>query len=522
MTMSGLNTLTSAARLVQELEDRGEVLRKRAVSVHSLLEAVWPDEETAPSFPADVSASILANEYYLKSLPLFNYSDEFKTNVLFLAESAAVTPALALGKPFTVESITDDVLREELGGLLQKHHLGHVNLVHCPTYGELPFIDLEGEDLSEGEQKSIDGGTPQFWRVLLAISGYYDQFASGKAENDPLRNQTLYKESADFVIGTAAGRNPNTRAQRIKNRIRVMDEMQARGNVLADVCPVPLYAGVGSSFKCYSKKNKRWYTDRKIKFKASSKRKILQVSWREYGEELVEYYRPRKLVILGKSIHDAIGKEAHLLVESFGGEYVGYVNHPSWNQFYGHKIMPLLCDLRKMASTDMDETNVTHKLASMDDTNAATRMDKENVVRRMASVDDTMVPRQGDDANVARPTRTDYMDMLPDLSSSDSNNEDMEIESDWKEDAVTSDAYDRENENVANYDFSGLDLSSYDQDGITHQEQPWMYSRDEEPDSNMSFSIDFEGVDTSTVQVNAAVIDWLAAEGQSLPSKKNL
>ena len=468
--MSRLETLTSAARIVEEAEDEAENLRKKARSVHSLLEAVWPEDDKAPSFPADVNASILANEYYIQSLPQCNYSDQFKVNVLFLAESAALTPAAALGKPFTMEGIPDDVLRDEMSGLLQQHHIGHVNLVHCPTYGELPFLDLDPTKLLEDEDKSIDCGTPQFWKVLLVMSGYYDKFASGAAEDDPLRNEALYKDSAEFVIATGATRDPVARAQRVKNRIKVLEEMKNRGHVLADVCPVPLYAGIGNNVKRWSEKNKRWYLDKKKKIKPTSKREILQVAWDGYANELVRYYKPRRLVILGKSIHEAIGGQVQSLVESFGGEYVGFVKHPSWNGYYGNNIMPLLCELRKIAAQ------------------------QENT------------------------------DILPKDSSSEEGMDRGTDESDAGDvDPSPSAVGEGEDNNIANFDFSSLDImSSYNvgprTDHQQHGNATGMCNPDEEPESNMSFSLDLGGVDTSGIRENTAVMDWLAETSPSKPS----
>jgi len=499
--MSGLDALTSAACLVEaahaveETEDQATLLRQSAVSVYSMLAEVWPQSAGEPSFPNDVDAAILANEYYLKSLPVNAYSASFNVNVLFMAESAAATPPVALGKSYAVGGITDNYARDELSRLLAEHHLGHVNLVHCPTYGALPFIDFEGEGpLTKGEQKSIDGGTPQFWKVLLTISGYYDKFADGEAVDDPLRNKDLYKDSAEIVTGTAAGKSTDARAQCIKNRIKVMEAMQRRGHVLADVCPVPMYTGIGNTVKLYNKSTGKPYTSQSVKFKPSSKKAILQVAWKEYGSKLVKYYKPRRLVILGKSMHDAIGKEAHLLVESFGGEYLGYVNHPSWNGHYGNNIMPLLRDIR--AKTSMKNNAA--------DTTTAPKDKDSGKSKKYNSVMDMNVDTDDEDGDGE------------DDEDEDGNDED-EDDNDKADEADNDDDDKSESPNNDPYDFSSLNMSLFRDTEENDSEQQWLYDHAatamaiETETKDMSFSYDFgNGDDVSPTECGTAIMEWVA------------
>ena len=85
------------------------------------------------------------------------------------------------------------------------------------------------------------------------------------------------------------------------------------------------------------------YKDRVIKFKGNSKQQIVKAAWASYGVELVKHYKPRHLVILGKGVHEAIGQdELESVMQGMGGEYLGYIKHPSWNGHYGYNIMPLL------------------------------------------------------------------------------------------------------------------------------------------------------------------------------------
>ena len=95
--------------------------------------------------------------------------------ILFLAESPAFTPLPSLGKLYTVTCISDAVLCNTMHTLLMQHYVGHINLIHCPTYGELPFIQLDSAQMiSKGKECSINTGTPQFWKTMLVLSGYFD------------------------------------------------------------------------------------------------------------------------------------------------------------------------------------------------------------------------------------------------------------------------------------------------------------------------------------------------------------
>ena len=129
--------------------------------MHEYLSSVWPKSKDEPRFPDDVHAPILANEYYLHSMLTTCCDGHFNANILFLAESPAFTPLSSLGQPYTVTCINNAVLRNTTQTLPAQHHVGHINLVHCPTYGELPFIQLDSAQMiSKGKEHSIDTGTP--------------------------------------------------------------------------------------------------------------------------------------------------------------------------------------------------------------------------------------------------------------------------------------------------------------------------------------------------------------------------
>ena len=315
--------------------------------MHESLLLVWPKSKDEPSFPDDVHAPILANEYYLHSMLTTCCDGHFNANILFLAESPAFTPLPSLGQLYTVTCIDDTVLRNTMQTLLMQHHVGHINLVHCPTYGELPFIQLDSAQMiSKGKEHSIDTGTPQFWKTMLMLSGYFDCYANREEKDDPLQNVLLFRDSFEFLIGNRNEKSMEARAGRIIQRIQVLENVKRRGVILADVCLVPIYSGIGNTVMRINQSMGLPYKDQGIKFKGNSKQQIVKAAWASYRVELVKYYKLRHLVNLGKGVHKAIGQdELGLVMQGMGGEYLGYIKHPSWNGHYGYNIMPLLCKL---------------------------------------------------------------------------------------------------------------------------------------------------------------------------------
>ena len=87
LDMSALESLMKAASALDKREQQEEHLRKCAKQVHESLSLVWPKSEDEPSFPDDVCTPILANEYYLHSMPTTHCDGHFNANILFLMES---------------------------------------------------------------------------------------------------------------------------------------------------------------------------------------------------------------------------------------------------------------------------------------------------------------------------------------------------------------------------------------------------------------------------------------------------
>ena len=145
------------------------------------------------------------NTTFILCPPLIVMSTSMQTFWLFMEESPAFTPLPTLGQPYTITCINDAVLHNTMHSLLMQHHVGHIHLVHCPTYGELPFIQLDSAKMiSKGEEHSIDTNTPQFWKTMLVLSGYFDCYANREEKDDPLWNVSLFHDSFESLIGKRA------------------------------------------------------------------------------------------------------------------------------------------------------------------------------------------------------------------------------------------------------------------------------------------------------------------------------
>ena len=181
---------------------------------------------------------------------------------------------------------------------------------------------------------------------MLVLSGYFDCYANREEKDDPLQNVLIFRDSFEFLIGKRNEKSMEARAEQIIQRIQVLENVKRCGVILADVCSVPIYSGIGNTVTQINQSMGLPYKDQGIKFKGNSKQQIIKAVWASYGVELVKHYKPRHLVILGKGVHEAIGQdELESVMQGMGGKYLGCIKHPSWNGHYGYNIMPLLCKL---------------------------------------------------------------------------------------------------------------------------------------------------------------------------------
>jgi hypothetical protein len=347
--------LQHAAECCDNYEQKKKLLVSKAEETFGRLKEVWPKQnDTKPSLPGSSLYSLLANEYYLDSthkMTMQSSETQHGIRILFLAESHGETPLPVLGKKICLGQFHEPMQTDLLEMLPPDECHGHINLVHCLSYGESWLLNPDNfSKLSKGEQKSVSIRTNQFWRVLAVMAGDCD-ISSLPTENgnnnyvyDPLLNEN-YDCSFKHVIGSES--SDSARLSCLKHKIRILSKLRERGITLADVCPVPIYSGVGNSIKRTNKKTGKEYTDRARKLMDSEKVRIVKTCWEAYGQHLVEYYQPCVLVVLGIGVEKAIGcSTLHQCMNRLSGIYYGAMIHPSYNKCQGQNGLPPLRDIR--------------------------------------------------------------------------------------------------------------------------------------------------------------------------------
>lgn len=299
----------------------------------------WP--EGKKEFLASVEAIALADALYRHHFP----TNGQPVRLVVLSESPAFTPTKLM------KYRMDPVVAQK-HGISDASALTHLNLVHCLSYGESWTVEgatIEADILSN---RSLCSGTPAFWRVLSALAGDTDiTTASDGTIHDPLATEDKkeFRNAFAHVIG-GGQKDQTVREQRLRAKVDVLRRMQERGIVFFDVCPLPIYLG-GEKIIRISKKTGKEYWTPKHKLGERNYRNLVQTSFAEYALPLLCELSPERVVILGKKIESAIGG-AQTIQQALpqGCQYLGVMDHPSYNRVAGIKYAPNLQRLRGYAN----------------------------------------------------------------------------------------------------------------------------------------------------------------------------
>jgi len=128
-------------------------------------------------------------------------------------------------------------------------------LVYCLGYGE--------RDLVQGRAHP-NWGSPQFWKLLAAGL-------------DPALGARVVERTEPDLL------------RRIAAKLRVLEELKARGVWLLDACPVALYAAS------------------QPKPRMALLAQAMELAWPTYTREAIRAAVPRAVMIVGKMVHDGIG-----------------------------------------------------------------------------------------------------------------------------------------------------------------------------------------------------------------------
>ena len=178
-----------------EQQEEDVSLQQRAINAHASISRIWPTDNDKIAPLEDVECCVLANSYTESWAPTAAAAPSSSSNngvrLLVLAESHATTH-----RRLTGARLADPALAQRVG------HRGHLNVVHCLSYGESWMLEQEEKEeetaaeaplgrnsssSSSSSEKSnekdkmdatvLNGckrGTPQFWRVLAALAGIVD------------------------------------------------------------------------------------------------------------------------------------------------------------------------------------------------------------------------------------------------------------------------------------------------------------------------------------------------------------
>ena len=281
------------------------------------MKEIWPKE-----FPeCQDGASELAHKYYDDSIP---WEDGRHVNLLVLAESHARTSEATYGAKMSETTSIPQEARD-------LHH-GHLNLVHCLTYGEDHLLD---------ETVEVDGsakmGTFDFWKVFGVLAGALDEWI------ELLEDGADIHEIPDVRTYTEQwSKGHTTDEERIQNKIDLLKRLKDLGIVLADISPYSIYAGNGSIQKVNKTTGNTYWTP-KHSLATKTKKELIKTAYLGYAKPLIETLRPKYILVLGVSGFQII-KEAGLMdvCEKVGAEVLGCTMHPSHKQSDQAKRMRLL------------------------------------------------------------------------------------------------------------------------------------------------------------------------------------
>ena len=254
-TAAAGSTTTNATPEKPTYEQQEEVsLQQRAVNAHASISEIWPTDNDKIAPLEDVECCKLADAYTESWAPPTAAAALSSSNngvhLLVLAESHATTH-----RRLTGARIVDPALAQRVG------HQGHLNVVHCLSYGESWMLEVKKEEetaaeapvgsSSSHEKDEMDAtvlngckrGTPQFWRVLAALAGIVD--TDNENHKDPLEGAEQSVGRLRQIFAALEGADTAHRESRVSAKLAVRQALMERGILLADVSPVPIYAGGG-------------------------------------------------------------------------------------------------------------------------------------------------------------------------------------------------------------------------------------------------------------------------------------
>ena len=304
------------------------VFRRRILVTHKIMVKVWPTNSAKIPPLEPITCSFMAHNYY----KLWEPPPEVGVRLLIMAESHNTTDSTILERKI-------DPSRNPL--LQELPHIGHLNVVHCLSYGESWLLDVDDEELEKTVRLGAKAVTRQFWKLLAALAGDLD---FKENETDPLLTQD-YKS----VFSHLEGCEEAHRKQRLSSKLSIIERLKKRGILLVDCSATPLYKG-GNNVKRINQRTGKEYYTKENKLSPIDYNNAIRAAWYNYSKHLIRHYGPKKFLILGKSVEQAITvKEVEKMTGKCGAAYLGAMNHPSCNTSLGAvRFIPYLQQFREL------------------------------------------------------------------------------------------------------------------------------------------------------------------------------
>ncbi|KAI2513261.1 hypothetical protein MHU86_1032 [Fragilaria crotonensis] len=321
-------------------------LERRLKPMYEAIVDIWPDKENAPPLPS-LESCVLAHRYQESWAPSMQEDDG--VNLLVLGESHLSTDSSLLGTQIDATEHPEFALPT----------LGHINLVHCPSYGELALLpESFRETMSSSNRNTVKTGTWQFWRVLSVLSGFTD-FDPANCDVDVLESTTPLR-----TVFSSLHKTNSSLQQRLATKAEILHRLRQRRIMFADVCPAPIAVGGNNCMKVLNKETGTYYTTKRVSLNDASKSAIIRTAWNKYSSHLVRKYKPRYVLVLGRSVLSSIGVDAlEESLVSHGGLLLGSMYHPSCNHAKSEACSRVMMKyLRQVALVACENPDKAHRL----------------------------------------------------------------------------------------------------------------------------------------------------------------
>jgi hypothetical protein len=229
------------------------------------------------------------------------------------------------------ESITTAELREA----------GHINLVHCASYGEWWLI-LDGKALED----CPSSGTATWWKLLATLAGVVDPPKRG---TDPLEgeDQEVWTTVFKGMTHDCGPVGSEERMQQVKNKVQILLKLKECGICIMDISPIAIFLASGSK-KVIAKKSGKAYSTPIHSLKNKDYKAIMQLCWNTYTLPLIKKLKPKQVIILGEKPANAIGRPTSVTCSNGEEAKIHYLIHPSSRTYNQSKYMPILREVREL------------------------------------------------------------------------------------------------------------------------------------------------------------------------------